>query len=587
MTIPVRRFDAVIVGAGGAGMRASLELAHAGLRVAVLSKVFPTRSHTVAAQGGIGAALANMGEDHWIWHMYDTIKGSDYLGDQDAIEFMCRAAPEVVFELEHYGMPFDRNENGTIYQRPFGGHSANFGEKPVQRSSCAADRTGHAMLHTLYQRNVMARTQFFVEWMALDLIRDAGGRVLGVTALDMESGEMSIFHARATLFATGGGGRIFHSSTNAFINTGDGLGMAARAGIPLEDMEFWQFHPTGVAGAGVLITEGVRGEGGYLLNKDGERFMERYAPTMKDLASRDVVSRAMATEIKEGRGVGEHADHVLLKLDHLGLETIEKRLPGIREIAIKFANVDPVKDPIPVVPTVHYQMGGIPTNFHGEVVAWDGSRDVPVAGFYAAGECGCASVHGANRLGTNSLTDLLVFGRSAGRAMLEFIRREGEALPELPKDAAERSRMRVGRLDGEARGEDVNEVRNEVQRTMQAHCGVFRFPDLLARGVEKIRAISERAGRTQIKDKSKVFNTARVEALELDNLVETARASMISAAAREESRGAHDRADFHKRDDVNWLKHTLWHRDGDRLAYKPVHLKPLTVETFQPKARVY
>jgi succinate dehydrogenase / fumarate reductase flavoprotein subunit len=587
MTIPVRKFDAVIVGAGGSGMRASLELAHAGLRVAVLSKVFPTRSHTVAAQGGIGAALANMGEDHWLWHMYDTIKGSDYLGDQDAIEFMCRAAPEVVIELEHFGMPFDRNENGTIYQRPFGGHSANFGEKPVQRSSCAADRTGHAMLHTLYQRNVMAKTQFFVEWMALDLIRDASGRVLGVTALEMESGEMAVFHAKATLFATGGAGRIFHSSTNAFINTGDGLGMAARAGVPLEDMEFWQFHPTGVAGAGVLITEGVRGEGGYLLNKNGERFMERYAPNAKDLASRDVVSRAMTTEIKEGRGCGEHGDHVLLKLDHLGLETIEKRLPGIREIAIKFANVDPVKDPIPVVPTVHYQMGGIPTNFHGEVVVWDGGREVRVPGFYAAGECGCASVHGANRLGTNSLTDLLVFGRSAGRAMMEFIAREGEALPELPKDAAEFSRDRVARLDSQSGGEEVSEVRNDIQRTMQAHCGVFRFPDLLAQGVEKIKAIAERAKRTQIKDKSRVFNTARIEALELDNLVETARASMISAAAREESRGAHDREDHPKRDDVNWLKHTLWHREGDRLTYKPVHLKPLTVETFEPKARVY
>jgi len=587
MTIPVRRFDAVIVGAGGSGMRASLELAQAGLRVAVLSKVFPTRSHTVAAQGGIGAAIGNMGEDHWIWHMYDTIKGSDYLGDQDAIEFMCRMAPEAVYELEHYGMPFDRNENGTVYQRPFGGHSANFGEKPVQRSVCAADRTGHAMLHTLYQQNVRAKTQFFVEWMALDLVRDAAGRVLGVTALEMETGEMALFHAKATLFATGGAGRIFHSSTNAFINTGDGLGMAARAGIPLEDMEFWQFHPTGVAGAGILITEGVRGEGGYLLNKDGERFMERYAPNMKDLASRDVVSRAMATEIKEGRGLGEHGDYVLLKLDHLGLETIEKRLPGIREIAIKFANVDPVKDPIPVVPTVHYQMGGIPTNYHGEVVSWSGERDTPIAGFYAAGECGCASIHGANRLGTNSLTDLLVIGRSAGRAMIEFIRSEGQALPELPKDAAEPSRERVGRLDSPAGGEDVNEVRNEIQRTMQAHCGVFRFPDLLAQGVARIKAVAERAKRTQIKDKSRVFNTARIEALELDNLMEVARASMISAAAREESRGAHDRADHPKRDDVNWLKHTLWHREGDRLTYKPVHLKPLTVDTFQPKARVY
>src|SRR6185312_1620717 len=507
--------------------------------------------HTVAAQGGIGAALANMGEDHWLWHMYDTIKGSDYLGDQDAIEFMCRMAPEAVIELEHFGMPFDRNENGTIYQRPFGGHSANFGEKPVQRSSCAADRTGHAMLHTLYQRNVLARTQFFVEWMALDLVRDAEGRVLGVTALEMETGEIVVFQAKATLFATGGAGRIFSSSTNAFINTGDGLGMAARAGIPLEDMEFWQFHPTGVAGAGILITEGVRGEGGYLLNKDGERFMERYAPNMKDLASRDVVSRAMATEIKEGRGLGEHGDHVLLKLDHLGLETIEKRLPGIREISIKFANVDPVKDPIPVVPTVHYQMGGIPTNYHGEVLAWDGTRDTPVPGFYAAGECGCASVHGANRLGTNSLTDLLVFGRSAGRAMIDFIAREGTSLPELAKDAAEPSRARIARLDSQAGGEEVSEVRNDIQRTMQAHCGVFRFPDLLAQGVEKIKAIAERAKRTQIKDKSRVFNTARIEALELDNLVETARASMISAAAREESRGAHDREDHPKRDDVN------------------------------------
>ena len=588
MATPVRKFDAVIVGAGGAGMRASLELAASGLRVAVLSKVFPTRSHTVAAQGGIGAALGNMGEDSWLWHMYDTIKGSDYLGDQDAIEFMCRMAPEVVIELEHYGMPFDRNENGTIYQRPFGGHSANFGEKPVQRSSCAADRTGHAMLHTLYQRNVNARTQFFVEWMALDLIRDAEGQVLGVTAIEMETGEIAVFQAKATLFATGGGGRIYSSSTNAFINTGDGLGMAARAGIPLEDMEFWQFHPTGVAGAGVLITEGVRGEGGYLLNKDGERFMERYAPTMKDLASRDVVARAMATEIKEGRGLGEHGDHVLLKLDHLGLETIDKRLPGIREIAMKFANVDPVKQPIPVVPTVHYQMGGIPTNFRGEVLApRNGDMNARVPGFYAAGECGCASIHGANRLGTNSLTDLLVMGKSAAMSMLEFIRESGTTPRDLPAGAADVSRSRVARLDGQAGGEEVHDVRGEIQRTMQAHCGVFRFPDLLEEGVRKIKAVSERAARTGIRDKSKVFNTARIEALELDNLMETARATMISAHARQESRGAHDRADFPKRDDANWLKHTLWNRDGDRLEYKPVNLKPLTVETFVPKARVY
>jgi len=588
MTLAVRKFDAVIVGAGGAGMRASLELAASGLRVAVLSKVFPTRSHTVAAQGGIGAALGNMGEDSWLWHMYDTIKGSDYLGDQDAIEFMCRTAPQLVIELEHYGMPFDRNENGTIYQRPFGGHSANFGEKPVQRSSCAADRTGHAMLHTLYQRNVHARTQFFVEWMALDLILDPEGRAIGVTALEMETGEIVVFHAKAVLFASGGAGRIYHSSTNAFINTGDGLGMAARAGVPLEDMEFWQFHPTGVAGAGVLITEGVRGEGGYLLNKNGERFMERYAPTMKDLASRDVVSRAMATEIKEGRGLGEHGEYVLLKLDHLGHDTIEKRLPGIREIAMKFANVDPVKDPIPVVPTVHYQMGGIPTNYRGQVVIpRGGNKEAVMPGFFAAGECGCASIHGANRLGTNSLTDLLVMGKAAADSVLEYIRSDGSTLPDLPKNAGEMSVARVSRLDSQAGGEDVNEVRGEMQRTMQAHCGVFRFPDLLHQGVQKIQAVSERVRRTQIKDKSKVFNTARIEALELDNLVEVARATMVCAEARKESRGAHDRADYPKRDDVNWLKHTLWYREGDRLDYKPVHLKPLTVESFEPKARVY
>src|SRR5580693_677919 len=415
MSLAVRKFDAIVIGAGGAGMRASLQLAEGGLSVAVLTKVFPTRSHTVAAQGGIGASLGNMSEDSWLWHMYDTIKGSDWLGDQDAIEYMCRMAPQVVYELEHYGMPFDRNPDGTIYQRPFGGHSANFGEKSVQRACAAADRTGHAMLHTLYQRNVRARTQFFVEWMALDLIRDADGDVLGVSALEMETGEVMILQAKATLFATGGAGRIFAASTNAFINTGDGLGMAARAGVPLEDMEFWQFHPTGVAGAGVLITEGVRGEGGYLLNKNGERFMERYAPNLKDLASRDIVSRSMDQEIKEGRGCGPHKDYVLLDLRHIGPEVIMKRLPSIREIAIKFANVDPIKEPIPVVPTIHYMMGGIPTNIHGQVVTVDEKgNDQVVEGLYAAGECACVSVHGANRLGTNSLLDLLVFGHAAG-----------------------------------------------------------------------------------------------------------------------------------------------------------------------------
>jgi succinate dehydrogenase / fumarate reductase flavoprotein subunit len=588
MAMVTRRFDAVVVGAGGAGLRAALQLSEAGLNVAVLSKVFPTRSHTVAAQGGIGAALGNMGEDSWLWHMYDTVKGSDWLGDQDTIEFVCREAPKSVFELEHFGMPFDRNENGTVYQRPFGGHMQNMGAGPaVQRSCCAADRTGHAMLHTLYQRNVRANTRFFVEWLALDLIRDASGHVLGVTALEMETGEISVLQARATLFATGGAGRIFASSTNAFINTGDGLGMAARAGIPLEDMEFWQFHPTGVAGAGVLITEGVRGEGGILLNKSGERFMERYAPNAKDLASRDVVSRAMATEIKEGRGCGPNADYVLLKLDHLGPDVIDKRLPGIREISKKFANVDPVRDPIPVVPTVHYQMGGIPTNYHGEVVApGSGGPSTPVPGFYAAGECACASVHGANRLGTNSLTDLLVLGKSAGDSVIRFLR-ENPGHKDLPADAGERTLPRVARLDARKDGESVAQVADDLRRTMQAHCGVFRFPDLLAEGVRMVRELSERVARVGIGDKSKIFNTARVEALELDNLMEVARATMFAADARKESRGAHDRADFHQRDDVNWLKHSLWFKDGDRLEYKPVNLKPLTVETIAPKARTY
>ena len=588
MAVARREFDAVVVGAGGSGMRAALELAEAGLRVAVLSKVFPTRSHTVAAQGGVSASLGNDEEDNWHWHMYDTVKGSDYLGDQDAIEFMCRKANEVVIELEHYGMPFDRLANGRIYQRPFGGHTSNYGERPVKRACAAADRTGHAMLHTLYQRNVRARTQFFVEWMALDLIRAPSGNVLGVIALEMETGEVMILQSKATLLATGGAGRIYSASTNAFINTGDGRGMAARAGIPLEDMEFWQFHPTGVAGAGVLITEGVRGEGGFLLNKNGERFMERYAPTVKDLASRDVVSRAMATEIKEGRGCGKDADYILLKLDHLGAEVIEKRLPGIREIARKFANVDPVTDPIPVVPTCHYQMGGIPTDMHGRVVMPDGrGGETTVKGLYAAGECACVSVHGANRLGTNSLLDLLVFGKSAGECMVADVRADGDGQPTLPRDAGDATLARLARLDGSASGESVSEVGAELRRVMQAHCGVFRFPDSLADGVRKILQVAERVRRLHITDKSKVFNTARVEALELENLIETAVATMISAEARKESRGAHDRSDYPRRDDDHWLKHTLWFKDGNRLEYKPVKLKPLTVDSFEPKARVY
>jgi succinate dehydrogenase / fumarate reductase flavoprotein subunit len=588
MAITTRQFDAVVVGAGGSGLRAALQLAEANLRVAVLSKVFPTRSHTVAAQGGVSASLGNDEPDNWHWHMYDTVKGSDYLGDQDAIEFMCRKANEVVIELEHYGMPFDRLDNGKIYQRPFGGHTSNYGERPVKRACAAADRTGHAMLHTLYQRNVRANTQFFVEWMALDLIRDADGDVLGVVALEMETGEVMILQSKATLLATGGAGRIYAASTNAFINTGDGLGMAARAGIPLQDMEFWQFHPTGVAGAGVLITEGVRGEGGFLLNKNGERFMERYAPTVKDLASRDVVSRAMATEIKEGRGCGKDADYILLKLDHLGGDVIDKRLPGIREIARKFANVDPVKEPIPVVPTCHYQMGGIPTNIGGQVVVPDGrGGEQVVRGLYAAGECACVSVHGANRLGTNSLLDLLVFGKSSGEQVLLDLARDTLTQKALPADAGDYTLARLARLDGAKSGESVSEVGAELRRTMQNHCGVFRFPDSLTEGVRRIREVAVRVANTFIADKSRVFNTARIEALELDNLIETATSTMISAEARQESRGAHDRSDFPKRNDAAWMKHTLWFKAGDRLEYKPVKLKPLTVESFEPKARVY
>jgi succinate dehydrogenase / fumarate reductase flavoprotein subunit len=586
MPLARRRFDAVIVGAGGAGMRCSLQLARAGLSVAVLSKVFPTRSHTVAAQGGIGASLGNMTEDQWLWHMFDTVKGSDYLGDQDAIEFMCREASNAVYELEHLGMPFDRNPDGTIYQRPFGGHSANFGEKPVPRACAAADRTGHALLHTLYQCNLAARTQFYVEYMALDLVRDADGDCVGVVALEMETGLPVLLESKVTVLATGGAGRIFAASTNAYINTGDGLGMVSRAGLPLQDMEFWQFHPTGVAGAGVLITEGVRGEGGILLNSRGERFMERYAPTLKDLAPRDFVSRSMDQEIKEGRGCGPEHDHVMLKLDHLGAETIMKRLPSIREIAMKFANVDPIREPIPVVPTIHYQMGGIPSNFHGQVVApRNGAPDAVVGGLYAIGECACVSVHGANRLGTNSLLDLIVFGRSAGNHIAGALAQGGAHKP-LPRDAGDRSLSRLAELDARSGGERTQEVANDLRRTMQAHCGVFRTESLLAEGVRKVAVLAERAGRVAINDKSRIFNTARVEAVELSNLVAAAQATIESALARTESRGAHARDDFPQRDDVNWIKHTLWYSGGG-LQYKPVQLKPLTVASFEPKKRTF
>ncbi len=587
--IRTMEFDAVIVGGGGAGMRASLQLAQSGLKTAVLSKVFPTRSHTVSAQGGITCAIASDDpNDDWRWHMYDTVKGSDYIGDQEAIEYMCSVGPQAIFELEHMGLPFSRTESGRIYQRPFGGQSKDFGKGGQAARTCAAaDRTGHALLHTLYQANVKANTVFLSEWFAVDLVKNQDGVVVGVIAIQMETGEVVYIKTKATVFATGGAGRIYASTTNALMNTGDGIGMGLRAGMPMQDMEMWQFHPTGIWGAGTLVTEGCRGEGGYLINKDGERFMERYAPTAKDLAGRDVVARSMILEIMEGRGCGPEGDHVKLKLDHLGEEVLNARLPGILELSRTFAHVDPVKEPIPVVPTCHYMMGGVPTRVSGQAIGVDASgNDVEIEGMYAAGEAACVSVHGANRLGGNSLLDLVVFGRATG-LHIENVMKQGVSHRDASESDIEASMARLARWNESSSGEAVADLRKELQSTMQLSFGVFRTEEHMQTGIKKLADLRERIGAAHLTDKTQPFNTARLEALELDNLLEVAEATAIAAEERKESRGAHARDDFQVRDDDNWLCHSIFNPENKAVTKRGVNFEPQTVPTFEPMERKY
>jgi len=582
-------FDAIIIGGGGSGLRAALELAKSGKKTAVLSKVFPTRSHTVSAQGGITCAIASADpDDDWRWHMYDTVKGGDYIADQDAAEYMCSEGPKAVFELEHMGLPFSRFDNGRIYQRPFGGQSKNFGEGGQAARTCAAaDRTGHALLHTLYQNNLKNNTTFLNEWYAVDLVKNSNGDVVGCIAMCIETGEVVHVKSKATVLATGGAGRIYASTTNALINTGDGIGMALRAGFPMQDMEMWQFHPTGIYGAGTLVTEGCRGEGGYLINKDGERFMERYAPNAKDLAGRDVVARSMVMEILEGRGCGEKGDHVFLKLDHLGEDVLGKRLPGIVELSKTFAHVDPAKDPIPVVPTCHYMMGGIPTNVHGQAITQDeNGKDHIVNGLFACGEAACVSVHGANRLGGNSLLDLVVFGRAAGM-FIEGALNEGIEYLDASESDIESAMKRITRWNESEGGESIPELKAELQDIMQNSFGVFREEKNMQDGVKKLDELRARISNAHLPDKSNAFNTARVEALELDNLMEVAEATAIAALERNESRGAHSRYDYPDRDDVNWLKHSLYFPLTKQLKKRDVNFKPKTMDTFEPKVRTY